>query len=532
MSTMNNIRNRCPKHKNKSDLDGSAPNSFDDSDETFGFDPVADAPEIADPTDVPVVDAIDRAKDLPPEEEIELESVEDVEDDLEIGKRRPTTWKPVVTPRPKQAYLEPGQDRDIIARYQKSGDRADLVPLVEAFEGYLEKQAKRYHAPGLTLDDKMQIATDALFEAVDRFDLGWNNGLRAYLGFWLKKRLHDAALTASSVAPPSKTWRADERYQEIQAIKKRRATSPDEWRPEGNQQSGWRWSSAAGPNDLSFDVSVYDEDGDEDGSWIDHYADDGCDDGDQDENRSRLRIALDRINITDRDRQIFELRHLTDKPATFVQLGKRFGITAEGARLRYVHVRTIVQKELDRPVKSCDVGCVYSGRGNALSRSAIRERHEPDREKGIHPLAAGANRALQSDWELLAPTKGEKRHYVPTGNKDLWRTINLTAEEARVAEGGELRENRPAHHIAKRGLAVSSTPRLALIHARTPSHDRKPDRPVRERAWQIRGCGQSRVRSISREDYEQSKVLPYRPRATSKRRQSKPLPLQQVGAVA
>jgi RNA polymerase sigma-32 factor len=437
MSTMNNIRNRCPKHKNKSDLDGSAPNTFDESDETFneGF---ADAPEIDDPTDIPLVDAIVLAKDLPLEEEIELESVEDIEDDLEIGKRRPKpTWKPVVTPRPKQAYLEPGEDRAILARYKQTGDRNDLLPLTEAFEGFLVKHADRYHSPGLTFDDKMAIAVEALFEAADRFDLGRNNGFAAYLRHWLKKRLGDAALKTSSVAPPSKSWRVDDRYTEIRDIKKRRQTSPDEWRPEGNQQSGWRWTSAAGPNDLSTDTPVYDEDGDEDGAWIDHYGDDPQedDDGDQDENRHRLRIALNRVNLTDRDRQIFEARHLTDKPATFAELGKRFDITAEGARLRHAHALAIVRRELDKPVKHRDVGSAYAGlRGNALSRSAIRERQEPALEQKIRPLAARTNRARQSAWERVAPTKGEKRHYVP---QPAWDHRHLTAEEIRIAAGGE-----------------------------------------------------------------------------------------------
>lgn len=61
-------------------------------------------------------------------------------------------------------------DRELLARYHRSGDRRDRDAIVERFMPLARRLAGRYNRRPDSLDDLMQVAALALVKAVDRFD--------------------------------------------------------------------------------------------------------------------------------------------------------------------------------------------------------------------------------------------------------------------------------------------------------------------------------------------------------------------------
>jgi RNA polymerase sigma factor (sigma-70 family) len=270
-------------------------------------------------------------------------------------------------------YFSPAEEREAIGRYQ-TGDSAALRKIIEAHEPELQKWANRYNSKGLDLDDKLQLATEGLIEAAKRFDLDRPNGFSAYARHWIHKKLSTDAVRFSSVTSPA------------------------------------RWGEA---DDFSADTPVVTADGEDTSeTWIDQQADDDCSEGlIFSEERNAVIRALDRIDAGDRDRKIFSA-HLNG--ATFAQLGRRYGISAEAARLRFLRTRDQIKTEIDRAsdFASAMTAHVFTYKiatailpGNRISRSFILEFREPQALRRIKPLTADKNRKRLNLEAIITMTK-------------------------------------------------------------------------------------------------------------------------------
>jgi RNA polymerase sigma-B factor len=62
------------------------------------------------------------------------------------------------------------EDRRLLERYHRSGDRAAREQLVERFLPLARQLARRYQRGGEQLDDLVQVASLGLLKAIDRFD--------------------------------------------------------------------------------------------------------------------------------------------------------------------------------------------------------------------------------------------------------------------------------------------------------------------------------------------------------------------------
>ena len=62
------------------------------------------------------------------------------------------------------------EDRELLARYHRTGDRRDRDAIVERFMPLARRLAGRYNRRADSLDDLTQVAALALVKAVDRFD--------------------------------------------------------------------------------------------------------------------------------------------------------------------------------------------------------------------------------------------------------------------------------------------------------------------------------------------------------------------------
>ena len=61
-------------------------------------------------------------------------------------------------------------DRELLARYHRTGDKRDRDAIVERFMPLARRLAGRYNRRADSLDDLTQVAALALVKAVDRFD--------------------------------------------------------------------------------------------------------------------------------------------------------------------------------------------------------------------------------------------------------------------------------------------------------------------------------------------------------------------------
>jgi len=73
------------------------------------------------------------------------------------------------TRRADPAYRE-RRDRELLARYHRTGDKRDRDAIVERFMPLARRLAGRYNRRADSLDDLTQVAALALVKAVDRFD--------------------------------------------------------------------------------------------------------------------------------------------------------------------------------------------------------------------------------------------------------------------------------------------------------------------------------------------------------------------------
>ena len=285
-------------------------------------------------------------------------------DYIQRGAQRPKT----------STYFSPAEEREAIRRYQ-AGDSGALRQIIGAHEPELQKWARRYNSKGLDFDDKVQIATEGLIEAAKRFDPDRPNGLSAYARRWIQKKLSTDAVRFSSVTSPTKWGEAD---------------------------------------DFSADTPVVTADGEGVGeTWIDQQTDDDCSEAlILSEKGAGVIRALDRIDAGDRDRKIFSARL---NAATFAQLGRRYGISAEAARqsfhrtseklkIEIAHASHRFAKAMTANVFTYEIASAILP-GNGLSRSSILERREPQALRRIKPLTAAKNRERLSSEAIITMAK-------------------------------------------------------------------------------------------------------------------------------
>jgi RNA polymerase sigma factor (sigma-70 family) len=343
----------------------------------------------------------------------------------------------VLIPR-KQGYLSPAEERELIARYQKDGDPDAARKLCEAFERLIKKTLKSYHSPGLDYDDKLSDGKVGLLTAVKRFDHTKGKSLGSYARWWMRNEIGRAALKFSTVVG----------------------------RP------SWEEGGA----DTSLNVEAEFEDGDGIETEVNQITDTGeaapVSTDEDEEYGNHLATAFRRVNLSARDRRIFEARYLVANPLTLAELSTELGITGERVRVLARRTERLVLDAAKRLVNlrpdNFPQTLTYSvfryrtdesaWRGTGPTRSVLLERTRPDWSHT--PMSASENRARQPAWDLLPYTKGETKFRRPLPG---WNQMYLSPEGNRIRAGGQPREERIDR--ARRDSAVSHTPRLALIAA-------------------------------------------------------------------
>ena len=93
----------------------------------------------------------------------------DIDDDTEKAPARPQR-EPGEVPTPDERALRAAEDRRLLDRYHRLGDRAAREEIVQRFLPLARQLARRYAGAGEPLEDLIQVASLGLVKAVDRFD--------------------------------------------------------------------------------------------------------------------------------------------------------------------------------------------------------------------------------------------------------------------------------------------------------------------------------------------------------------------------
>jgi RNA polymerase sigma-32 factor len=168
--------------------------------------------------------------------------------------------------------------------------------------------------------DLIQEGNAGLAHAVKLFDPGRGAKLSTYAAWWIRAFIMRHLMDTSRMVRVSSTREGRRRFFDH--------TLPDP--------------------DLSLDAPARSE---RDGGWtagrarVDFLADDEYDrpdvrcETDEYETRVRAAIAAYRPTLSRRERDIFEMRLLRERPARLADVGRRFGISGERARQLEARVR-------------------------------------------------------------------------------------------------------------------------------------------------------------------------------------------------
>ena len=213
----------------------------------------------------------------------------------------------------------PADEQATIAeRYARTHDPRDADRLVLANLRLVVKIARELGPRRSDLMDLVQEGTAGLVHAVHRFDPGRGVKLTSYAAWWIRACITRHIMTTTSMVSTASTREGRRRFFD--------RTLP-------------------GP-DRSLDAPVRREDGDDSiRARVDLIADDDANRPDvrceEHEYQQRLRdvVAAFRPTLDARERGIFEMRLLREKPARLSDVGKRFAVSGERIRQLESRVR-------------------------------------------------------------------------------------------------------------------------------------------------------------------------------------------------
>jgi RNA polymerase sigma-32 factor len=246
--------------------------------------------------------------------------------------------------------LEKDQEYRLAKRWREQGDRNAANQLVTSHLRLAAKVAMGYRGYGLPVSEIISEGNVGLMQAVNRFEPERGFRFATYAIWWIRASIQDYILRSWSLVKIGTTANQKKLFFKLRSAKSKIAAfESGDLRPD-------QVSMIAKHFDVS-DKDVIDmnrrlggdksinaplrEDG-ETGEWQDHLVDQSPSPEaivvEQDEKNYQQKALIAAIDVLDdRERRIFEARHLVDEPLTLEDLAEKFNVSRE--RIRQIEAR-------------------------------------------------------------------------------------------------------------------------------------------------------------------------------------------------
>ncbi|MDR3487863.1 MAG: RNA polymerase sigma factor RpoH [Bradyrhizobium sp.] len=246
--------------------------------------------------------------------------------------------------------LEKDQEYRLAKRWREQGDRDAADQLITSHLRLAAKIAMNYRGYGLPIAEVISEGNVGLMQALNRFEPERGFRFATYAIWWIRASIQDYILRSWSLVKIGTTTSQKKLFFKLRSAKNKIAAlengdlRPDQVALIAKNLDVAEVDVVDMNRRLGGDKSINTplrNDG-EAGEWQDHLVDQSpspealvVEQDEREHQHNALIAAIDVLN--DRERRIFEARHLADEPLTLEQLAENFGVSRE--RVRQIEVR-------------------------------------------------------------------------------------------------------------------------------------------------------------------------------------------------
>src|ERR1700691_4303230 len=238
--------------------------------------------------------------------------------------------------------LEKDQEYRLAIRWREQGDRDAADQLVTSHLRLAAKIAIGYRGYGLPITEIISEGNVGLLQALNRFEPERGFRFATYAVWWIRASIQDYILRSWSLVKIGTTTNQKKLFFKLRSAKSKIAAlesgdlHPDQVALIAKNlnvadQDVIDMNRRLG-GDKSINAPIHGDDGV--GEWQDHLVDQSpspeaivVEQDERDHQRTALIAAIDVLN--DRERRIFEARHLADEPPTLEDLAATFNVSRE-----------------------------------------------------------------------------------------------------------------------------------------------------------------------------------------------------------
>jgi RNA polymerase sigma-32 factor len=246
--------------------------------------------------------------------------------------------------------LENDQEYRLAKRWREQNDRDAADKLITSHLRLTVKIAMGYRGYGLPITDLISEGNVGLMQALNRFDPERGSRFANYAIWWIRASIQNYILSSWSLVKIGTTKNQKKLFFKLRSAKSKiAALESGDLHPDQvaliSKDLDVAYQEVVDMNrrlagDKSINTPLRNET--EIGEWQDHLVDQSLspeafvvEQNESDHRHNALIAAIHVLN--DRERRIFEARHLTDEPLTRAQLAAKFHMSSE--RIRQIELR-------------------------------------------------------------------------------------------------------------------------------------------------------------------------------------------------
>ena len=272
------------------------------------------------------------------------------------------------------AMLERAQEFDLARRWREHGDRDAANQLVTSHLRLAAKIAMGYRGYGLPVSEMISEGNVGLMHALNRFEPEKGFRFTTYAMWWIKASIQDYILRSWSLVKIGTTANQKKLFFKLRSAKSKIAAfESGDLHPDQVASIAKSLDVTAQDvvdmnrrltGDKSINAPIHDDA--DAGEWQDHLVDQSpspetivIEQDNKDYQRKALIAAIGVLN--DRERCIFEARHLVDEAPTLEDLAARFNVSRERIRqidaYAFQKVRKAARNAAGKPTVAMQEAC-------------------------------------------------------------------------------------------------------------------------------------------------------------------------------